>query len=151
MKLLSILLATACGVFAASTGVAMASAPVPIPFHSGPDVVTVCGYPQIHEYDGTVWVSQLENGVTKVRFDVVGTLSANGKVLTDLNHFTEFDYPDGTFRWVGLISHVVVRGEGPVLIDAGVIRFDETGNVDSFNGRMDQLTDLTPFCEALAG
>jgi hypothetical protein len=74
----------------------------------------------------------LEETETSLTFheDVVYTLTANDKTLTDNDHFTaQFDFVNGEFRYAGAVYNIQAPGVGKVLMDVGILVFDENGNV----------------------
>jgi len=109
-----------------------------------------CSFPNRQVYTGTVRTIAYANGRAKMFFRIVGTISANGKSLTDSDHYSLTVRPDGSAALVGSIIHIRLPGGG-VVADSGRILFDAGGNVVAVSGRQDQLTgNLGAFCAALS-
>ena len=94
---------------------------------------------------------------TRVQVHVafLGTLSANGKTLTDNDHYTVmFDPTTTVIKYVGTVFNFQAPGVGNLLIDAGSIIYDDSttpptvihigGPHPAFFG------DFGPICDYLA-
>ena len=96
----------------------------------------------------------LEETETSFTFheDVVYTLTANDKTLTDNDHFTaQFDFVNGVFRYAGAVFNIQAPGVGKVLMDVGIIIFDENGNVIHQGGPHPAFFgDVQGLCDYLA-
>jgi hypothetical protein len=74
-------------------------------------------------------------------------MSANGKSLHEVDHWTDMFHADGSMQRVGLTVHVMGPG-GPVQLDAGRILFNPDGTVASISGPHPQFEGQT-WCFAL--
>jgi hypothetical protein len=75
------------------------------------------------------------------------TFTANGKTLSEDDHWTDFFYPDGSSATVG--THTHIRGDqGIVLRDAGRVEQAPDGSVTFIAGPHPQFTGTT-FCQHL--
>jgi 3D (Asp-Asp-Asp) domain-containing protein len=77
------------------------------------------------------------------------TLSANGKTVTDVDHFQALIAADGSFREVGSVVHVM-GPDGLVVRDSGQILHDAEGNVIGVKGPHPFLLGTGSYCSALA-
>lgn len=75
------------------------------------------------------------------------TLSANGRTVTDIDHFQAIAEPDGTFREVGSVLHVM-GPDGLVIRESGQIVYNTDGTI-SLKGPHPVLEGTGTFCTAL--
>ena len=89
-----------------------------------------------------------------VRFheDAVGIASANGKTLIDNDHFNvQLDFANGVSRFTGAVFNIQAPGVGNLLMDVGIIIFDDEGNVIHQGGPHPAFFgDFQGFCDYLA-
>jgi hypothetical protein len=154
MKGCAAALASAAAVAAALTTAGTASAARPSmttsPFSFSAVDTQSCSFPNTQVYTGTVRTIAYADGRVKLFFRIVGTISANGRTLTDSDHYSLMARPDGSAVVVGSIIHIRLPGGG-VVADSGRIVLDSSGAVVGFSGRQDQLTgNLGAFCAALS-
>jgi hypothetical protein len=135
----------------AAAGSALAAAPVitTSPFDQTIVDTQTCAFANTQVYTGTVRTIAFSDGTVRQHLTLVGTISANGKTLTDTDHYTVTSSADGAAKIVGTVIHIVLPGGG-VVVDAGKISISPTGEL-TFTGRQDQLTgNLAGFCAALS-
>ena len=109
-----------------------------------------CSFPNLQVFTGTVRSIAYADGRLKLFFRLQGHITANGRSLTDRDHYSVTVSPTGSATIVGTVIHIVLPGGG-VVNDAGRIVIGADGSLIGFTGRQDQLTgNLGAFCAALS-
>jgi hypothetical protein len=123
--------------FAASTP-AFATEPRVVAFHDeGSVIATNCGVflarsDFVVDYWITTFFDEAGNPVrvqAHINFDGTLTNSVTGASVHDPSHYTfVWDFADGTTADIGLVYGIIVPGQGPAVLDAGKLVWDEHGN-----------------------
>ena len=145
------LLAFAAGLFACAS--AKAAAPTITTTELQQTIVDTqtCAFPNTQVFTGTVRTITYPDGRVTQFFTLVGAITANGNTLTDSDHYSINTRANGETKIVGTFIHIVLPGQGLIMIDAGKVAISATGDLVGFTGRQDQLTgDVDAFCAALA-
>ncbi len=110
---------------------AKAASPTVVPFSGSFTVTDVCpGITIEATYAGRDIVLEETDELLVLHEDVVTTFEANGKTLTDNDHFNlQLDLTSGVSRNTGVVFNIQAPGVGNVLMDVGILVFDENDNV----------------------